>query len=503
MNWVGQVGHVSAKDIRYVRWPILALLAALGMGTSSFLTRNAFGPLVSTGASSTTVTLAMSEATVTWLPLVIVVVGILAIASLVQADRPLQADSFWTTRPLAPSAVVVAKLLLAIVVITTPSLVAAAIVLTRLHTPSGVVLALLMHAALVHLLLLLSTIIVAAVTEDLKGFVTGAVVLFGCLIIAMTGIDELLSYGIDLPAGIAFLAAVAALVVLTVLYRGRRSGNRQRVIGLAAALLAIIGATAVPRFQISSVPMRATGPMLSLKFGAPGQTSMQLPFVVRVNDTSMARFAFARERTVIHGERGAVSLTPLHDTIVVGPQFPDIGRPIAWLNPPFDYPALGQLAISPADLRAVEQRATSAELTGVVSVLRPRILTTLPLRVGAFAEHDGRYVSIYGVSHDSNRVSVYVHLVSPPLIERRPPQLVIANFSRGEAMLLNEHPSAGTGSGWIVLPWISVASSFDQFATDTRMSVPQDGSWYAGASLIAVDWIPTERYNTSATMRLR
>jgi hypothetical protein len=70
-------------------------------------------------------------------------------------------------------------------------------------------------------------------------------------------------------------------------------------------------------------------------------------------------------------------------------------------------------------------------------------------------------------------------------------------------VLLDEHPSAGSGSGWVVLPWITVASSFDQFATNSSTPVPRDSSWYAGASLVAVEWIPVSQYRASATMRLR
>jgi hypothetical protein len=164
---------------------------------------------------------------------------------------------------------------------------------------------------------------------------------------------------------------------------------------------------------------------------------------------------------------------------------------------------MGQLAVSPADSHAVARGATSAALSGTVTVLRPRVLATLPLRDGAFAEHDGRYVGIYGVSHGTAEVSVYVHTVNPPLSERHEPQFVVVNYSRGEAMLVDEHRSSGTSQGWIVLPWISVSSSFDQFATNSRTPVPRDSAWYAGASLVAVDWIPVSRYRASATMALR
>src|SRR4029079_4807512 len=315
------------------------------------------------------------------------------------------------------------------------------------------------HAALVHLSLLLATILVAALTSDMKGFVAACVALLGSLIVVTVSVQEVLPNDFDLlllPSGVAFVAPVAAVLLLAFLYRGRMSGYAQRGAGLAAALFLLFGEIVKLSFQVLSVPTVDAGPRISLTFGAPGPTSMVLPFMVRVDDTSSSQFAFARASTVITGDNGTQNLGPLHDTLVVGPQFPDLGRPVRWLTPRFDFLVMGQLALRPADSHAVARGARSAELSGTVTVLRPRILATLPLRDGAFAEKDGRFVSIYGVSYDSARVGVYVHTVNPPLGGPHQPQFVVANYSRGEAMLLDEHPSAGGGGGWIVLPWITV-----------------------------------------------
>jgi len=501
MNWMRQVKHVSAKDLRYSWWAIAALLAAAVIAATGFVTRGALGPIVSFGASSTTETLSMSDLTVSWLPLVIVVVGIITLAILVQADRPLQADSFWTTRPLAPTSVLFAKLLLAVVAITLLPLAAAFVSLRTLHTPAGVAARLLAHAGLVHLSLLLATILVAAVTEDMKGFVSACVGLLAALLLSIGLFAEVANADFTLPSSIALVMPVVALVVLAFLYRGRTTGTARRALGFAVALLLIVGAIVAPNFDGASVPMRSTGPRVSFTFGTPGETSGILPFKMRVDDTSSARFAFARDLTIISGERGAHKLTPLHDTIVAGAVFPDVGKPVRWILEPVGVRRLNRLAMSPADSQVISRGAMSAELHGTVTVLHPRVLTTLPLRDGAFAETDGRFVSIYGLSHDSAHVSVYVHTVSAQLSGL--PDFAIVNFERGEGMLLDEHPSSALGDGWVVLPWIRVASSFGQFSTSDRVSLPRDSSWYDGAKLVAVDWIPVSRYPASATMRLR
>lgn len=503
MNWVAQVGHVSAKDIRCSRWLILALLVALTLAVYSFVTGDAFGPIVTASGSNNSVTLAMSDVTVTWLPLVIVLVGVIALGTLVQTDRPLQADSFWTTRPLAPTAVLAAKLFLAVAVMTAPPLVAASVAIERLHTPQGVVAGMLAHAAVVQLSLLLATIVVATLTADMKGFVTASVLLLGGLLIGAILLEAALPVELKIPSQLAFIAPLAGLLLLALLYRGRTNGNAQRLVGFGVALALIGGAIVAPSFDAPDVPRLARGPRLSLTFGAPRQTSLILPFVVRVDDSSSARFSFARDLTVISGEHGTEALMPLNDTIVVGPQFPDLGKPVRWLTPAADLPAMGQLAISPADSHTVARGATSAELSGTVSVLRPRVVATLPLRDKAFVERDGSFISIYGVSYDTNRVSIYVHIVGPAVPAPHSPQFAVVNFARGEAILLDEHPAVGSGYGWVVLPWIKVASSFDQHSTSSRTPVPRDSGWYAGASLVAVDWVPEGQYHTSAKMALR
>jgi hypothetical protein len=503
MKWIRQVGHVSAKDLRYSWWSIGALLAGAAIAASGFVTRGAMGPIVSFTASSTTETLSMSEFTVSWLPLVIVTVGILALAILVQADRPLQADSFWTTRPLAPTAVLGAKLLLAAVAITLVPLAAGFVSLRSLHTPVSVAGGMLAHAALVHLSLLLATILVAALTEDMKGFVSASVGLLAALLLSIGLFTEITMGDFDIPSSVAFVAPAVAIVLLTFLYRGRRCGNARRAAGLAVALLLMIGAIVAPNFDTARVPMLSTGPRVSFTFGTPGETSGILPFRMYVDDSSSARFAFARDLTVISDERGTRNLTPMHDTIVAGAVLPDLGQPIHWILLPVGTRRTNRLAISPADSQAITRGATSAELRGVVTVLHPRVLSTMPLRDGAFAEKDGRFVGIYGVSHDSAHVSVYVHTVSAQLPGGHLPDFAIVNFERGEGMLLDEHPSSGSGDGWVVLPWIRVMSSFGQFSTSDRVSLPRDSGWYDKAKLVAVDWVPAARYNAAATMRLR
>ena len=503
MNWIRQVGHVAAKDLRYSWWSIGALLAAAAIAASGFVTRGAMGPIVSFTASSTTETLSMSEFTVSWLPLLVVAVGIIALAILVQADRPLQADSFWTTRPLAPTAVLGAKLLLAAVAITLVPLAAAFVSLRTLHTPVSVAGGMLAHAALVHLSLLLATILVAALTEDMKGFVSAAVGLVAALVLGIGLFTEITVGDFAIPASVAFVMPAVAIVLLTFLYRGRTSGNARRAAGFAAALLLVIGAIVAPNFDAGRVPMLSTGPRVSFTFGTPGETSGVLPFQMHVDDSSSAQFAFARDLTVISDERGPRNLTPMHDTIVAGAVLPDLGQPIHWILLPFGAGRTNHLATSPADSQAIAHGAKSAELRGMVTVLHPRVLATLPLHDGAFAEKDGRFVGIYGLSHDSGHVSVYVHTVSAQLPGGHLSDFAIVNFERGEGMLLDEHPSSALGDGWVVLPWIRVTSSFGHFSTRDRLSLPRDSGWYNGAKLVAVDWVPVSRYKASAAMRLR
>src|SRR5215467_1014042 len=106
MSIVMQIGHVLAKDLRQARWPIAAYLAIVLVATAHSLVWSA--PF--SDALDLTV-------------IAVVVVGVLSVASAIQADSPTQANAFWASQPLAPAAVLGAKLMLAAVIIVGSALI--------------------------------------------------------------------------------------------------------------------------------------------------------------------------------------------------------------------------------------------------------------------------------------------------------------------------------------------------------------------------------------------
>lgn len=151
-------------------------------------------------------------------------------------------------------------------------------------------------------------------------------------------------------------------------------------------------------------------------------------------------------------------------------------------------------------------------IDGVVTVYRPHIAASLPLREDASATAGGRRVTIYGLSHGATGTRAWVNVsevvhnegedpVSLPL----PPgqnrlEFAVVNAARGEAMLIDLQNASGQ-SGSIVLPWTNISSTFTGLRTnvapDDMASLPRDNAWYAGARLVVIEWTPASSYRTS------
>jgi hypothetical protein len=160
MTWVRQVLHVARKDVLMARWPLLAYVAVVVFATVTGLGVLMVGPASEFPGS-----------------VLLVIVGMLLVAMLVQADPPAGSDAFWVTRPLRPSAVFGAKLLLVLAVIGV-GLVGQALALRAHAIPGGDYLPHLARTALVYGLWLSAAAVLAALTRDIRMFVVVGVAIF-------------------------------------------------------------------------------------------------------------------------------------------------------------------------------------------------------------------------------------------------------------------------------------------------------------------------------------
>lgn len=150
MTVLRQIAHVMAKDARRAKW-LLAVLAALIAFTAFRASR-----LSDTDAGL----LAVAAATGLLLMIVIVV-------TLVHDDSPSRADAYWVSRPLHPTALLLAKLGSACLFLLIPILLVQSFVLWRMDLLSGSVASLPMSAAFMAMCLACA-IVVAAATRDVK-----------------------------------------------------------------------------------------------------------------------------------------------------------------------------------------------------------------------------------------------------------------------------------------------------------------------------------------------
>jgi hypothetical protein len=63
-----------------------------------------------------------------------------------------------------------------------------------------------------------------------------------------------------------------------------------------------------------------------------------------------------------------------------------------------------------------------------------------------------------------------------------------------------------SGPKWIVLPWLGISSTLTWHVTNPSpnylTTFPRDDAWYAGASLVVVEWTAAGSYRTSAQATL-
>ena len=99
MNTIAQMLHVARKDLRESRWPFIVYVALVALAAAR---------VTDWWSASRVLEMAM---------FLVVIAGVVLVATLIQSDSPIRADAFWATRPLSPTAVLLAKILLVVVIV--------------------------------------------------------------------------------------------------------------------------------------------------------------------------------------------------------------------------------------------------------------------------------------------------------------------------------------------------------------------------------------------------
>lgn len=405
MRWAEQVAHVAAKDVRGTLWVIAVTLITLMLATLV-----AVGALPQGGRGDGAASVVSA---VLWGGPLFYVSAILLTGLLVQADRPGEGDSFWVTRPLAPTAVLGAKLLVIAVVLWLIPLVGQYVALraydvapaegVRLAAVSGVVFGGLLASALA----------AAVVSPDLRSY-------FITLILGALGWSLLLASfrvssmglmgpsGVDLPASVVWIAVGATTAALQ--YRWRRL---RRTLAVVLPLL-VAGAWWVSSPSARALTwtedsaeepsggLRATDLRVSIEGIYPGDFStagmgrrVQLMFQLR-DATPGYRYTLRPSIWVDLPDGTSHLVSRWGRPLLLSPGTPQGGRG------PGRAPDGGFRAATNADLagdlaESVRQGGGVIRVEGRVQVAEARRLPPIPARVGSSLRSGRRRVEVTAV----------------------------------------------------------------------------------------------------------
>jgi hypothetical protein len=523
MRWDRQVIHVAWKDVRLMRWLLLAYAAAVAAAVLATSTpRLMSGPAMLAS-------------------LLVVLFGVLLVAVLIQADSPARSDAFWVSHPLHPGAVFGAKVLVVALALLAPALVGQLLALVAHDLPAAALPGLLGESALQYGRWLAMAGLVAVVSRDLRTFLLAMVVVTIGVGMATLTVVHLLAPGRALPPGAGvmtpFLWLAAGLVVAGYQYRTRNLRRGLVLVGLAVVLITTLGAVGPYReagraargvvpAELRGAELRLNG-MALIQWQRAGATG-NVPLHVRLEGVSdRHRYYLVAPTVWVDMPDGTSERVPESTSFVDfgvpgSPFATPIDAPVRWALPPQrpeDWQGIW-VELTRSQREAIVSGNAGLRLEGDLEILEARRMGALPLRPGAAAAGGGQRIGIVGVTPGNDGPTVDVHMTEvsssrlptglghPGLPSRWTAKTyALINPDRGEGVQMSEGGGSGTGSG-LVIPGPAV-SSWSREVGPMRMPPRQerewraDADWLAGAELHVVQWVPLGSYPVEVGTRFR
>jgi hypothetical protein len=510
MNRLRQVVHVALKDLRGNRWRFAGFVALVAWTT--------FQAIVPAGGLS-----------FVW-PFIVLLLGGIVAAVVVQADSPYRADAFWASRPLDGMAVFSAKLCV-ILLLVAVALAGEFAALLAHDSPAAFSRDVLVGGALSMTLFLSTAAIIAALTPDLRTFLLveiGLVVVANVVLLSAMGASgELRTIRLS-GRSLEIITLIATLLLLAWLYRSRRRG-RAILLGvvLLAATLVIersgivgpIGANAWTGLPVAQSP--AGEPPVALEAGL--EASVHIPEAGRDPMVSVAlaggspyhayslssvtiRFEMRDGRTVdVSSDRNRLWLNLATVRLDSATEIPGSAGG-AWSS--------GVSYELTRDQRAnVASGIAAVTVEGRMEVFEQRIASSVRLLRGARVAHDGRRVRVLDVEDfvDETTITLSVSSVAgvgshgidelgsyPFLVPH-----VLHDASRADAIRLTSSGSS-SGSVGFVIPGSGSRRQVIDLSTSARPGAgdaqqPHE-PWAGRSNVVSIEWRSIGSYLVTATV---
>jgi len=497
MSWFAQVRHVMMKDVRQSWWPLAGYTIVAALGTLYIV----LGPVASDLYVSAMVMSTM--------------LGVVLCALLLQADSPTRSNAFWASRPFHPSAIIATKLALtAFAVIGIPA-VGEIIGLLSLRTPHGALASIVGGSAGVYAIWLLAAILLAALTDDLRSFVTAAVIIAVVLLLIMAMLPDSVTGPLDrnwVSHALATVGGIGALSIVALVYR-RRTVRRTVWLGgfvaIACLMLSLVGTGSdsriVDRFgsmpvhiSVDTATLRNLGELrLTVRVDSPLR-SLRLRFSIDTLDIRLADGS----RIYLHPTSPAASV---QDPALPLPNLARWLGDTAALTEGFPRNSIVPVQLGDDDRSRLSAGVQAVEAVGHIDASEPRLVTTIPLTQGATWTGNGTRFRITNVATHTLATDVTLNTlgISPRAGDWSGYNYVAWNETRREAMMFGKL-SSGSSSGWVLVPGSTLLTTTAQMQAAARRGQTFDLSvndaWFSGARLAVFEWVPRGRFATRAVV---
>ena len=524
MTWGQEVAHIMRKDVREQRWVIAGYLVVVALATA-----NALAWLGSRNA-------------VEGAMLLVVALGMLLIALLIQADSPTRPDAFWAMHPHRPSAVMSAKLALAALVIVLPAVIGQYVALSTLALGASVAGRMIIASAVLYFAWLLGAMVISAMTPDLRTFLLVIIVTpFILVFVAGLFIAREAAASINVSAAVVPVAYIAPVMLVAFLYRRRDTRRRMWIAAfgtVACTAYAIVFASLSAFADPASRAERAH--KVALQFSA-GRLSRSPAGSATLVFRMMADSALPGERIVFTPSVVSITLKNgkqitlrerigewalIEPALSVGTGIPlVVGTGIPFVVGTENPHGMRSVAIQiPArDAGFADIDVAEVRIEGDVRVITATLLGTMPFEEGASLTEPGTRVEVDRLAanpdpvvrlHVRSRVRAGTNLFAQ-VSGQRAFDVALVDDSARTARLL--YPRGGrTFSGAMVLPGADVDNvllelgvalpngnpAFPEMERTpltgpvTHDALPEPGtSWRRNARLAVIRWAPEGNYH--------